>query len=309
MKIIRDFDLCPKRCKHSVVALGNFDGLHLGHQMILKRTLETARNLKTTSAVMTFEPHPREFFSRGGERLRIYDFKRKAELIGQTGIDTLFLVRFNQAFASKTPDEFMSLLGRDLAVKHIITGYNFAFGKGREGNTDFIAQKAQKSGFGFTACPPVFDEEERPVSSSLIRKCLAVGDMASAARLLGRRYSIGGRVIHGEKRGRELGFPTANIAISHLFKPRFGIYAVRLKIGETLLDAVASIGIKPSFGAYEPLLEVHVFDMEQDIYGEYATVEFVKFIRDEKRFDDIAALKTEMAKDCILARDILAEDM
>jgi len=330
MRILRDFSHAPQG---AVVALGNFDGVHLGHQAILTRCIETAKAANAPSAVMTFEPHPREFFARlsppplggrpgggrngempshnaptppspcgGGSKLRIYSFRQKVEIIREMGIDLLFVVRFNKQFSSHTADDFVSgILHGQLAVRHIITGSNFAFGKGRGGDTGFMAQKAAELGFGFTPCPPVQDAGGMPVSSSAIRAFLAEGNMAAASSLLGRDYSIEGRVVRGEQRGRTLGFPTANISLRRLFKPRFGVYAVRLD-GQ---DGVASIGVKPTFGEVEPLLEVHLFDSNDNLYGKRVRVEFAAFLREEKRFDSAAALCAQMEQDAALARATL----
>jgi riboflavin kinase/FMN adenylyltransferase len=306
MRIIRDFSACPSASKGAVVALGNFDGVHLGHQAILRECIDTARKLGAPAAVMSFEPHPREFFAPGSDPLSIYPFRRKVELLRELGIDTLFLVRFNERFASLTAEAFTrDILHAQLGVRHVVTGYNFAFGKGRGGNTEFLHNAAKECGFGFSACPPVEDADGVPVSSSAIRRRLALGHVEIAGQLLGRAYAIEGRVRHGEQLGRKLGYPTANMALDDLFKPRFGIYAARARVDGALHDAVVSLGIRPTFGQNEPLLEVHIFAMDRELYGKRLHVELAGFLRDEVKFDTAQALTAQIALDCQQAKDIL----
>jgi riboflavin kinase/FMN adenylyltransferase len=306
MRIVRNFAACPPQFKNAVVALGNFDGVHLGHRAILRHTIATAQSSDAPSAVMTFEPHPREFFNPAGGKLRIYPFRRKVKLLAEAGIDALFLVRFNRKFAAQSAQSFIEgILHENLAVRHVVTGYNFAFGHNREGNTEFLDHTAKKLGMGYSAYPPVHDAQGQAVSSSAIRGHLAAGDMAAASALLGRDYAIEGYVRHGERRGRQLGFPTANIALPRLFKPRFGIYAVRVQVDGAWLDGVASLGINPTFGVIQPLLEVHIFDTNRDLYGQYLRVEMRHYLREEARFDSLDALRAQMAEDCRQAREIL----
>ncbi len=308
MDIIRDFSSLAKEHKGAVVALGNFDGVHLGHQTILKRCIELAKHHRSRSAVLTFEPHPREFFAPGSNRLRLYPLHRKIALLSELGIEILFLARFNRRLASMTAEAFIEeLLCRQLAARHVVTGFNFAFGAGRQGNTDLLAQAATRHGFGFSAIPQVLDAQGEPVSSSAVRAALALGNVRKAAGLLGRPYRVEGRVRSGMQRGRTLGFPTANLSMEPLFKPLYGIYAARARIGDhpEWHHGVASLGIKPTFGAHAPLLEVHLFDVERDLYGERLCVEFIEFIREERRFDSAEALQAQMQVDERQVRRIL----
>lgn len=308
MRIIRDFEHCPQSSRGAVVALGNFDGVHLGHREILTQCIASARAYGVPAAVMTFEPHPREFFSKSRNRLRLCGFRRKIEIMERLGIETLFLVRFNQAFSSLSAEAFVDdVLHRQLAVKHVVTGYNFAFGKARLGDTDFLSLRGHHLGFGYTACPPVEDADAQVISSSAIRQLLSEGNIRKATALLGAPYCIEGRVRKGEQRGRTLGFPTANIALNRLFKPRLGVYAVRVTFeGESqAYEGVANIGIKPTFSGNEALLEVHIFDMNRDLYGVCVRVECVEFIRDERRFESVEALKEQIAHDCQHAKERL----
>jgi riboflavin kinase/FMN adenylyltransferase len=307
MRIIRDPSACPPECKGAAVALGNFDGVHLGHQEILRHCVATAKATGGPAAVMTFEPHPREFFSKTHEKLRLYSFHDKVELLERVGIEVIFALRFNQKLASFSAQAFVEeLLHRDLAVRHVVTGYNFAFGKGRQGNTEFLDKTAAALGIGYTACPPVHDVAGEAVSSSAIRAALAAGDVGRAATLLGHAYVIAGRVRRGHRRGHTLGFPTANLSLNQLFKPRLGIYAIRAAVGNgEWLPGVASIGVNPTFGVSAPVLEVHLFNRSDDLYGKRLKVELAQFIRDERRFEDVEALKQQMAEDCTQAKELL----
>ncbi len=305
MRIVRDFEHCPDECKNSVVALGNFDGVHRGHRAIIETCIAEAKRSNRKAAIMTFEPHPREFFTRGESKLRLYSFRRKMEAFAQwDAVATVFIARFNARLAALTAEAFAhDLLKAQLGVAHIVTGHDFAFGKGRQGNTALLAQT-----FGFTAVAPVSDETGAPVSSSRIRAALAEGKPHEAEALLGRPYTISGHVRSGEQRGRTLGFPTANLSLNRLFVPRLGIYAARATLGGNTYDAVASIGTKPTFTATKPLLEVHCFDFARQCYGERMQVELVSFIRDEQKFDDAAALRARMEDDALAAKSILSKN-
>lgn len=309
MDIIRDLEHCPAGAKGAVVALGNFDGLHLGHQAILRRTIEEAKKAGRKAAVMSFEPHPREFFARDHQPLRIYPLRRKLQLLKETGgIDTVFLARFNRKLASTNAQGFVEdILHRQLSVHHIVTGYNFAFGKNRQGDTAFLESITPGLGIDFTRVAPVETAQGAPVSSSAIRAFLAQGETQKAAELLGRPYSIGGRVRGGDARGRTLGFPTANLWLKTLFRPRFGIYAARIIFHKdgARHDGVASIGIRPTFSTDRPLLEVHCFDLSRMFYGEYIEVQLLEFIREEKKFERVDDLIAQMEIDAVAAKRLL----
>lgn len=310
MHIIRDIASMPASCRGAAIALGNFDGVHLGHRAILQRCIDMARKAGTPAAAMTFEPHPREFLAPGRESLRICSLRHKLSLMRQMGIDAVFLMRFNRALAGMSAASFVEdLLHGQLGAEHVVTGYNFAFGHNREGSIELLGDMAGRLGFGFSFCPPVMDAVGKPVSSSAIRQLLAAGEMEKADELLGRPYRMEGRVAHGEKRGRELGFPTANLPLGKRFKPRFGVYAVRFRLGDEAAwhDGVASIGVKPTFGDYAPLLEVHALDMARDMYGQCMQVDVLHFLREEARFEQVDALKMQMEQDCMQARKRLKE--
>jgi riboflavin kinase/FMN adenylyltransferase len=258
---------------------------------------------------MTFEPHPREFFSRGKENsgMRIYDFRSKILAIKSLGVECIFLLRFNEKLTSLSAHDFIKNIILDsLEAGHIITGDNFYFGKDRQGDKKLMAQEAKKFGFGYTALPQISDDSGESISSSNIRNYLKHGDVKKVSELLGCNYHISGRVKHGEGRGQKLGFPTANISLGKLFLPRLGVYAVRVKIDgeDKIYNAVANLGTKPTFGINSPLLEVYLFDTNQDLYGKRLCVEFIDFIREEKKFESIDMLKQQIASDCETARQI-----
>ena len=308
MQIIRDLMACPTSFKGSAVALGNFDGVHLGHQEILRQALAFARNNAVPATVMTFEPHPREFFARDKKRLRISSFQQKMQLFQELGIDAVFLVRFNAAFAAHTPEDFVEkILVGALAIRHVVTGYNFAFGKNRQGNTEYLKASSQHLGFSFSSCDAVSDAQGTPVSSSAIRQMLSLGDVKNAAALLGRPYRITGRVRSGNKAGRTLGFPTANLGLHGLFQPRYGVYAVRFRVegDRNLYHGVANLGVRPTMGQHAPVFEVHGFDLDAQLYGKRLSVELVEYIREEKKFENIDALKSQIGIDCDHAKALL----
>lgn len=307
MRIIRDFEHCPDALKGSVVALGNFDGVHLGHQEILKTCIAQARVLGAPATVMTFEPHPREFFAREKMTMRICRLGQKLHRLEALGFNAVFLARFNAKLAATTAEQFVQeILHRELSVRHVVTGYDFAFGKNRQGNTEFLDHKARERGIGFTCVSPVKDRHGAAVSSTAIRQLLSEGKMPEVEALLGRPYVISGRVQGGDKRGRELGYPTANIWLGTLFRPRFGIYAARVTFKDgSRHDAVANLGIRPMFESERPLLEVHCFDLSRTFYGERIEVELVEFLREEKKFPSVDILKAQMAEDCTIAKTVL----
>ncbi|MGE0754725.1 MAG: bifunctional riboflavin kinase/FAD synthetase [Alphaproteobacteria bacterium] len=309
MQLIRDFDRCPEELRHSVLALGNFDGVHRGHQAILHHVIDMAKHEERMPAVMTFEPHPRAYFSKG-QPVCIYRFRQKVQRMEETGIRAMFVLRFNEKLAGTTARSFVEhILHEQLAVHHVVTGYNFAFGKGREGNTEFLAGQGHRLGFGFTAVPAIAEEDGTVISTSAVRQALAAGDIAKAVRMLGHSFTICGRVMHGDKRGRTLGFPTANISLHKLYAPRFGVYAVRVQVADRHFEAVANLGIKPTVGGRKPLLEVHIFNFDEDIYGQQARVELLHFIRPEQSFETIDALQAQIKKDVGSASSLFKESV
>lgn len=293
MQVFRHFPTYPG--EPLALAIGNFDGMHLGHQALLSRLIETTNAKNLTPAVMTFEPHPREFFAPLNAPERLCNLREKLEQFEVLGVKKVFVCAFNQRFAAISAQDFMKeILREKLNVHTILVGEDFKFGAKRVGTTtDF-----QANGFCLISLPKVTLNGER-VSSTRVRRALANGDLNLAKQLLGRNYSISGKVVHGAKRGRELGFPTANIHMRHERPALTGVYAVKLDG----LNAVANLGVRPTIaGVPKLLLEVHVLDFNGDLYGKHVHVEFMHKIREEHKFESLDALKAKIAKDITVAR-------
>jgi len=290
-----------------VATIGTFDGVHRGHRQILARVLDEAAKRSLPSVVISFEPTPQEFFTRGEPPARLTRFREKFIELQGLGIDWFFCPPFDAAMGRLEPDEFISrMLVDTLHVRYLIVGDDFVFGRGRSGTVADLQRAGAGYGFLVEQVGTVLANDDR-VSSTAIRQALAMGELADATALLGRHYAMTGRVIGGEKLGKKLGFPTANINLNRRASPIAGIFAVRVDgLGPILLDGVASLGTRPTIDGVEPLLEVHIFDFDRDIYGEYIRVEFVQKLRDEVRFEDLDALTRQMHIDAAQARDILA---
>ena len=286
-----------------VLAIGNFDGVHLGHAALVRQLVDAAAPLRLAPTVLTFEPHPREFFAPQSAPARLTTLREKLELLGDLGVRQVMVSPFNAAFAALSADEFIEqVLVRGLQVRHLIIGDDFRFGRARQGDLGMLKAAGERFGFAVAAMQSVTLDGER-VSSSGVRRALAGGDMEHAARLLGRPYIIDGQVAHGDKIGRQLGFATANIRIKHNPLPMAGVFAVEVGgLGDKPLPAVANLGIRPTVGGTRPLLDVHLFDFDRDIYGAHLSVRFVHKLRDEQRFPNFDALKAQIAADAAAAR-------
>lgn len=307
MEIITDYTHCPPAAQACVVALGNFDGVHLGHQKVIGRTRDIARKDNVPSAVMTFEPHPISVLRPDVPPFRLGTPQAKAALIAKLGIDYLFSMAFDKSFAQLSAESFINdILVTHLKVSHVVIGHDFIFGHKRSGNAQLLEEMAGKNGFGFTQVQSV-GKDDVIYSSTGIRQHLASGRPEEAALMLGRIYRISGIVQKGDQRGRKLGFPTANIALGDLQRPAYGVYAVHVTIGESPLmyKGVANIGVRPTFDGEKELLEVYIFDFNEEIYEQQLHVELVRFIRPEKTFDGIEALKAAIDSDCKQALGIL----
>ena len=273
----------------SFLTIGNYDGIHLGHQAILKKLISESKSNNILSSVMTFEPHPREFFSPKLAPKRIISLREKLEYFDESKIDQVFIVNFNDEFSRKSYLDFIEILKKNIQAKKIIIGNDFRFGKQREGNIDKLIDNS----IDVCVMNKIEYKGER-VSSTIIRDSLAAGDLKRAAMLLGRSYSISGKVVHGDKRGREIGFPTANIHMFHNRPPLKGVFAVKLNN----MYGVANLGVRPTIAGFSKLnLEVHLFNFSKNIYGKHAHVTFLKKIRDEKKFENIDALKKQIQID------------
>ena len=292
-----------------VLTIGNFDGVHRGHQALLAHVTARARTAGRPSAVMTFEPHPREFFAHERRPTRLTSLREKLELFQAAGVDRVYVCRFNARFAALGAQAFIDeLLVQGLAVEHVIIGDDFRFGRGREGDFERLRAAGELNGFSVATMGTVVMDGER-ASSSAVREALEQGDLARAERLLGRPYAISGRVEHGLKLGRELGFPTANIQLKHRALPLAGVFAVTVT-GGGLSDApgAASVGVRPTLADdLRPTCEVHVLDRNIDLYGRHVSVRFCHRLRDEARYDGLDALRDAIAKDVADTRHWFAE--
>lgn len=309
MQLIRGIKNLKPFSQGCVATIGNFDGLHLGHQQLIQHMLAKAKDLNLPATVITFEPLPAEFFSVDNHNLpaRLLRFREKLLLLKEWGVDVVLCLRFNQHLAGMTAETFVkNILVENLKIKHLVVGDDFHFGKQREGNFAFLEQLAKHHGFSVEKMPTFLFNNER-VGSSRVRTALAAGDLKLAEQLLNRPYSISGRIIHGQKLGRKLGFPTANIPLRRRAIPLQGAYAVKVSgIGTEALPGVANIGNRPTVIGKQNLLEVHVLDLKCDIYGRYLTVDILYKLRDEQRFNCLEDLKIQIAKDVQHAREYLA---
>jgi len=290
-----------------VATIGAFDGLHLGHRQIIARLRDEAAARDLPTLVFSFEPTPKEYFSRGTPPSRLMKFREKFQTLEELGIDWFFCPRFEPAFANLEPDEFIDRLLVDLLhVRHLIVGDDFRFARRRAGTLEDLRRKGSAQGFSIEQVSSVTVGDKR-VSSSVVRDALEQGDMALARQLLGDWYRMAGRVVRGQLLGRQLGMPTANVKLNRKLSPVQGIFAVRVAGAEPgrWLDGVASIGTRPTVNGVEPLLEVHIFDFDRDIYGAHIQVEFIAKLRDEVRFPDIESLRKQMFIDADEARRIL----
>jgi riboflavin kinase/FMN adenylyltransferase len=307
MRILRHYRNPPPEAKGAVVALGNFDGVHRGHQALIAEAGRIAKQTAHPLSALVFEPYPREFFRPGDVPFRLTPFRAKARLLSERGVEYLIVLGFDADMAGKlAPDFVIDVLVRELEASHVVVGEDFRFGKGRGGDVTVLGYMGEMEGFGVTVFNAVAESGEK-ISSSKVRAALKAGCPEEAARLLGHWWSIEAHVASGDRRGRELGFPTANLKLEHTLQPAFGIYAVRARTHDGMThDGVASFGLRPMFQLPAPLMEVHLFDFSGDIYGEVLGVELIAYLRGEETFAVLDALKAQIAADCEAARRILA---
>src|SRR5437868_12954240 len=304
--VIRDITPDSAIPRGAVVAMGNFDGVHLGHRAVIAAALEMGRSHGKPALALTFEPHPRSYFSPNTPQFRLTDETAKLRLLAGTGLAGAVVMTFDKNRAETTAQDFIhhDLIER-LGIRGIAVGYDFHFGKGRVGSPSLLVNEAPRLGIEVDVQPHI-DIDERPVSSSAIRMALAEGQIEDATAMLGGPWFTTGEVIHGEKRGRDLGYPTANIKLDNNCGLKHGIYAVRVGRGDQRFDGVASFGRRPTFDNGAPLLEVFLFDFTGDLYGAVLDVAFIAFIRDELKFSDVDALVRQMDDDSARARAALA---
>jgi riboflavin kinase / FMN adenylyltransferase len=297
----------------AALAMGNFDGLHRGHAALIAATREHARATGVPVAVLTFEPHPRSVFLPDGEPFRLTPFRVKERELDRLGVNLLFVQHFDRAFSQKSADSFVEdVLLRAIGATHIVVGHDCTFGNRRRGTPELLRDAGARHGFGVTVVDPVRGSDTAVYSSTHIRELLREGKPRDAAAQLGRFWEIDGRVMVGDRRGRTIGFPTVNLGLGEYLRPAFGVYAVRVTgdgpddpfAGRTI-DGVANIGLRPTVGTPVPRLEAHLFDVDTDLYGRHLRVALVEFIRPEKKFAGLDALKAQIADDAASARAIL----
>lgn len=306
MKIFRHTDDLPADIKGAVVAWGNFDGFHRGHQAVFNQTAQIAAQQDAPLAALTTEPHPREHFAPDAPNFRLMSLRNKAHTLEAYGVDAMFVLAFDDALANMSAESFVQdLLVGKLGVKHVVTGYDQRYGKGRTGDTDLLIRMGKELGFDVTVVQPV-QHDDVAYSSTQVRALLRGGKPADAAELMGHWWRVEGRVEMGDQRGRTIGFPTANVAWDGYLEPKLGVYAVRAYVEEGphqgTYDGVANLGIRPTFDKTTLTFEVHIFDFDGDLYGLHLGVDLVSFIRPEQKFDGIDALKAQIAADSDIAR-------
>ena len=313
MRVIRHHEDLPEELRGAVAAIGNFDGIHRGHHAVIGKAGSLAAEVEAPHAVITFEPHPRAYFLPKTPPFRLTPFRTKTTLIEALGVDLLIVLTFDAALAGMSAKAFATeVLGQGLGLRHVVVGDDFAFGAKRGGDVKLLRELGRGLGFGVSALGQVAGQGDEAYSSTRVREYLAAGNPTRAALQLGRYYEIEGRVQGGDKRGRDLGYPTANIALGDILLPAFGVYAIRAGIerggGVQWHDGVANLGIRPMFESPEPLLEAHLFDFQGDLYGDHLRVALVDYLRPELSFDGLAALKDQMDEDARRARVILTHE-
>ena len=310
MQLIRGIYNIKPEDHGCVLTIGNFDGVHLGHQAVIKALVAKAKALNSIAAVMVFEPQPQELFAKERAPARLARLRDKYHLLAKLGVERLICVNFNQAFAEQSAEYFVEhLLVAKLGIKHLIIGDDFRFGRGRSGNFEMLCQYGQQLGFGVTDTAS-YKLAECRISSTEIRRALLKDDLNSAANMLGRAYSLSGRVFHGEKNGRKFGFPTANVLLKRRVSPIAGVYVVKVIIDElsaqqTTYFGVANVGTRPTLNGVRQQLEVHIFDFDGNLYGRHIEVQVLEKLRQEQRFDSLAALTEQIAKDSEQARTLV----
>jgi len=311
MRLIRGFhnlaDL-PVAQRGCALTIGNFDGVHRGHQAVLAQLQARAAELQVPATVMVFEPTPQEFFSPETAPARLQRLRDKLVLFKQLGVEQVICLRFNRKLAEQDASVFVQdILVDGLDVRHLVIGDDFCFGKDRSGDFAFLQQAGQQHSFEVVSTQTVAEHDER-VSSTRIREALAAGELAIAEQLLGRPYTMCGRVAPGQQRGRTIGFPTANVRLHRAVSPVSGVFAVRAHgLGGEPLNGVANLGTRPTVCGNETVLETHLFDFDEDIYGHYVEIEFCKKLREEKKFESFEALKQQIQRDAEQARQFFSE--
>lgn len=306
MRIIRGIKTCCEKFPNPVLTLGNFDGVHLGHQAIFRKVVERAKETGGTAIAFTFEPHPLKVLAPERSPLLLNTFHAKMKLLEAAGVQIVICADFTREFAEQNPETFAhDVLVAGVGVRELYVGYDYAFGRGREGSIESLRTMGQRHGFVVGVVEAV-EVDGKVVSSSRVRDAISSGRVDEALRYLGRYYSIEGTVVHGDSRGHTLGYPTANIHSANELIPPRGVYAVRTAVGGRTIDGVASLGVRPTFGSGPLSIEVFLFEYDGDLYGKHLEVAFIKRLRGEERFPDADALVTQIRRDVEQAREVLA---
>ena len=310
MRIIRGNNQIDPGDRGTVAALGNFDGVHLGHQSVIREAGRIARERGARLSVLTFEPHPRMLFQRDPEPFRLTTSDSRAEALADIGVELLFELAFDQEFSQLAAEDFVPrVLGDMLGLGHVVCGYDFVFGHRRRGNPELLESQGIEHGIGVTRMDAVTEEDGAVYSSTRARQCIAEGDPRGATELLGRPWGFTAPVEQGDQRGRTIGFPTCNLRIVDLVQPAHGVYAIQVRIGDEdgWLPGVANFGRRPTVNDRGALFEAHLFDVDRDLYDTALTIRVIDFIRPEMRFSGLDALTAQIAADATRAREILAE--
>ncbi len=312
MRLVRTLAAIPASERGGVVAIGNFDGVHRGHQALLGEVRTHARRLAAPAVVLTFQPHPRTLFGAGEPPFQLSTLRARLRRLSALGLDLVAMVRFDQTMIARSPESFAeAILAHGLGARHVVVGRNFRFGCRRSGDVETLATLGERLGFGVTGLEPLSDGNGDRISSTRVRRALIAGDPVRAAELIGAPWEIEGRVRHGDRIGRQIGVPTANIALGPLLRPAFGVYAVRVAVatpsGWQRHLGVANLGRRPTVAGTDERLEVHLLDTEPtcDLYGRLMRVALVAFIRPERVFDDLASLRAQIERDIADARRTL----
>lgn len=307
IQIVRDWRGLPDSLKGAAVAIGAFDGVHRGHQAVIAGAREAAGRLGAPLAVVSFDPHPRRWFQPDAAPFRLMTPDQMARALDGQGVERLYLLPFDGEMAAMSDEEFaLEVLGAGLGVRHAAVGFDFTFGKGRTGSPEALRTYGEAAGFTVSVVERVDDRDGLKLSSSAVREALKAGDMKRATAILGRPFAITGEVIHGDKRGRTIGVPTANVAMGDYMRPAYGIYATRTRLPDgRVIDGVANLGVRPMYPTGDPLLEVWLLDFSGDLYGQTIETDLVAFLRGELAFDSLDALKVQIDADAVAARKAL----
>lgn len=308
VQIVRDWRGLGPELKGAAVAVGAFDGVHRGHRAVIAQAAEAARNLGAPLGVVSFDPHPRRWFQPEAAPFRLMSAEQMATALAPLGVERLYLLPFDAEMAAMSDADFARrVLAEGLGVVHAAVGFDFTFGKGRSGSPEALKAYGRDLGFTVSVAERIDDASGLKLSSSAVREALAAGDMDRAAAILGRPFAIAGEVVHGDKRGRTIGVPTANVRMSDYMRPAYGVYATRTRLADgRFIDGVANLGVRPMFEASEPLLEVWLFDFDESLYGQVVETELVAFLRGELKFDGLDALKVQIDADAQAARAALS---